>query len=264
MASDTGVAEILKSLNNCLDFAGLLDELGLTEDNLSGKIVAGNVNLTTAAHEGGYVLALVIENEKVIKAGIGAISFDRIVSVLGTVTLHPGRIWNAYETGEDGNATGDRKNDDGQTFSEMYTLGTYKIVSGGDLSEAVKEVDGEYSITTVIEAHGIVEHWNGADTSTDSVKGWWTGVCVELGDVVTNITVKNGGNTLINASSGNTIMHETTDGKGENVDGAVSIYVNAKNPVDRNYVVTLATADGNITLNWTVRFETTKADANAA
>ena len=235
----------------------------MTANDLAAKTVNGNVDLTTAAHEGGYVLALVIKNGKVIKAGIGANSFDRNVSVLGTVTLHPGRIWDAYETGEDGNATGDRKNDNGQTFSGMYTLGTYKIVSGGDLSEAVKEVDGEYSITTVIEAHGIVEHWNGANTSTDSVKGWWTGVCVELGDVVTNITVKNGNSTLIDTSSGNTIMHETADGKGKNVDGAVSIYVNAENPVDCNYVVTLATAGGNITLNWTVRFETTKANANA-
>ena len=255
LASDTGVAEILKSLNNGLDFDGLLSELGLTADDLTAETVNGNVNLTAAAHEGGYVLALVIENGKVIKAGIGANSFDRNVSVLGTVTLNPGRIWNAYGTNDDGTANKDAgKIPDNGSFSGMYTQGTYKIVSGGDLSEAVKEVDGAYSITTVIEARGIKKHWNGAD---EPMQGWWTGVCVDLGDNVTNITVKRGNTALITDGTGSTIMYENADGTSGIANRAVSIYVNAENPIQRDFVVTLTTSNGPITLNWTVQFDTT-------
>ena len=96
------------------------------------------------------------------------------------------------------------------------------------------------------------------------MQGWWTGVCVDLGDDVTSITVKRGDTALITNEAGSTIMYENADGTSGIANKAVSIYVNAENPIQRDFVVTLVTADGNITLNWTVRFETTKADANAA
>ena len=186
-----------------------------------------------------------------IKAGADDEPVNGPDEILGAVTLHLGRIW-AAKTGENGETT----NPDTGEFSQLYDEGSYRIVSGKDFTNATKLNDNTYSFETTIEAKGIVEHYNGAPSP---MKGWWTGVCFELGDGVKTLRLQSGTYDST-AKEGSTMQYEGSDGRAVNVTRGVPVYVNASEPFSREFTVTITSdSDESITVNWTVHFETSKA-----
>lgn len=176
-----------------------------------------------------------------IKAGADDEPVNGPDELLSAVTLHLGRIWDTA-TGKD---TG--------TFSEKYTLGTYQIASGSDLTNATKVSDGVYAFETVVKADGIISHKNG-----ESQDGWWTGVCFELGNAVSTMTISKNGTPLAEDKPGAAIQCEGPNGESMNLSRAFALYVNAETPTTRAYDITFKTSGGaSVTINWTFRFETT-------
>lgn len=168
--------------------------------------------------------------------------------ILNGISLKPGRIWGAYDA--EGNAVPDTGN-----FSGLYTQGTYSIDAG-----TMTKGDDGWKLDTVVRAKGIVSHKNGGQ-----MDGWWTGVCIELGDTIKSVKiVRDGDNkTLTDGNTGSAVQYEdTATGKAVNTDRGFGFYVNAEEPVTRSYTVTLTGKDGEtVTFKWTVDFQTEKAAA---
>ncbi|MDE6995564.1 MAG: hypothetical protein K2P41_14285, partial [Lachnospiraceae bacterium] len=98
LTTDSGVVDILTGLKNGLSWEGFVGKLGLTTAGIANKTVTGDSSLTTSAHVGGYVLAVVIENGKVTKAGIGANAFTGLEPA---VTVKAALLHDTDETVQD-------------------------------------------------------------------------------------------------------------------------------------------------------------------